>query len=161
MPVRFSSPFRQESEVSRKEKRNMNTIHAGMAMLLTMLVLCPVIGDATDRRTPTAPDEFVKMTNPVAQSAATLKEAATVYDNKCSKCHGSNGDGRGSATKDLDVKPRNYTDKALMEKIPDGQLFWIICYGSDPDTTEMKGYKKKLSEEQMWSLVHYIRAFAR
>jgi len=126
-----------------------------------MLVLWPLAGDATDRKTPTAPEEFLTMANPVAPTAEMLKETATLYDNRCSKCHGSNGDGKGSATKDMDVKPRNYTAKALMETIPDGQLFWIICYGSDPDVTEMKGYKKKLSEEQMWSLVHYIRSFAR
>jgi mono/diheme cytochrome c family protein len=60
----------------------------------------------------------------------------------------------------MDVKPRDYTDKALMEKIPDGQLFWIILNGSDPDTTEMEGYKKKFTEEQVWKLVHYIRSFA-
>lgn len=47
-----------------------------------------------------------------------------------------------------------------MEKIPDGQLFWITLNGSDPDTTEMEGYKKKLTEEQVWKLVHYIRSFA-
>lgn len=101
------------------------------------------------------------MANPVTSTTDVLQEAKSLYENRCSKCHGTSGDGKGSATKDLDVKPRNYTDKALMEKIPDGQLFWIICYGSDPDTTEMKGYKKKLSEEQMWSLVHYIRSFGK
>lgn len=139
----------------------MNTIHAGIALLFTPLVLWPVTGSATDRKTPTAPHEFLMKTNPVAATADTLQEAKSLYENRCIKCHGTSGDGQGSATKDLDVKPRNYTDKSLMEKIPDGQLFWIICYGSDPDTTEMKGYKKKLSEEQMWSLVHYIRSFAR
>ncbi len=139
----------------------MNTIHAGIAMLFTLLVLWPLTGSATDRKTPSAPEEFLKMTNPVPLTSGTLNEAGSIYEKQCSKCHGDNGAGNGSATKDLDVKPRNYTDKALMEKIPDGQLFWIICYGSDPDTTEMKGYKKKLSQEQMWSLVHYIRSFAR
>jgi mono/diheme cytochrome c family protein len=114
-----------------------------------------------ERRTPTAPETFLTMANPVAPTADVLQGAKSLYETRCSKCHGSNGDGQGSATKDLDIKPRNYTDKSLMQTIPDGQLFWIICYGSDPDTTEMKGYKKKLSEEQMWSLVHYIRAFAR
>ncbi len=139
----------------------MNTFPAGMALLFTLLVAWPIATDATEHETPKAPDTFLTMTNPVTSTTDTLQEAKSLYENRCSKCHGTRGDGNGSATKDLDVKPRNYTDKALMERIPDGQLFWIICYGSDPDTTEMKGYKKKLSEEQMWSLVHYIRSFAR
>ncbi len=139
----------------------MNTIHAGMALLFTLLVAWPMATYATEHETPRAPEPFLKMTNPVPQTTDTLQEAKSLYENRCSKCHGSNGDGKGSATKDMDVTPRNYTTKALMETIPDGQLFWIICYGSDPDITEMKGYKKKLSEEQMWSLVHYIRSFAR
>jgi mono/diheme cytochrome c family protein len=132
-----------------------------MFVLFAVLLAWPVTTVATDRKTPTAPEEFLRMTNPVAPTADTLKETATLYDSRCSKCHGTNGDGKGSATKDMDVKPRNYTDKHLMQTVPDGQLFWIICYGSDPDTTEMKGYKKKLSDEQMWSLIHYIRSFAR
>ncbi|MDH4154279.1 MAG: c-type cytochrome [Nitrospira sp.] len=121
----------------------------------------PITADATDRKTPTAPEEFLTMANPVAPTAEILKEAAALYDSRCSKCHGSNGNGKGSATKDLHVKPRDYTDKSLMQAIPDGQLFWIIANGSDPDITEMKGYKRKLSEEQMWGLIDYIRSFGR
>ncbi|OYT18951.1 MAG: hypothetical protein CCU26_14170 [Nitrospira sp. UW-LDO-01] len=145
------------------ERRNndMNTFPAGMALLFTLLVAWPIATDATEHETPKAPDTFLTMTNPVTSTTDTLQEAKSLYENRCSKCHGTSGNGKGSATKDLEVKPRNYTDKALMETIPDGQLFWIICYGSDPEATEMAGYKKKLSEEQMWSLVHYIRSFAR
>ena len=116
---------------------------------------------AAERKTPSAPDDFLKMTNPIPMTPEVLKEGETIYKDKCIKCHGTNGNGRGSATKGMDVKPRDYTDKSLMEKIPDGQLFWIIVNGSDPDTTEMEGYKKKLTEEQVWKLVHYIRSFAR
>ncbi len=138
----------------------MKAMTLGFTVLSIVLVAWPLPGDAADRKTPTAPEAFLTMANPMATTPDVLQEGKSLYDNRCSKCHGSNGDGKGSATKDLDVKPRNYTDKGLMQTIPDGQLFWIICYGSDPDTTEMKGYKKKLSEEQMWSLVHYIRSFA-
>jgi mono/diheme cytochrome c family protein len=139
----------------------MQLARASMFVLFAVLLAWPVTTLATDRKTPMAPKEFLAMTNPVPHTTDTLQEAKSLYENRCSKCHGTNGDGKGSATKDMDVKPRNYTAKALMETIPDGQLFWIICYGSDPDITEMKGYKKKLSDEQMWSLIHYIRSFAR
>ncbi|MBL8036370.1 MAG: c-type cytochrome [Nitrospira sp.] len=143
-----------------EEGTHMKITNLWRTLLIAGIVVWPLIGDATDRKTPTAPEEFLKMANPVTPTAEMLKEAATIYDSRCSKCHGSGGNGKGSATKDLDVKPRDYTDKSLMRTIPDGQLLWVIANGSDPDTTEMKGYKKKLSEEQMWSLVHYIRAFA-
>lgn len=116
---------------------------------------------AGEFKTPVAPNEYLTMTNPIPMTAESVKEAPNVYESKCSKCHGDKGDGKGSATKGLDVKPRNYRDRTVMEKIPDGQLFWIIANGSDPEATEMGAYKKKLSEEQMWALVHYIRAFAR
>lgn len=130
--------------------------------VLSVLILAwPMTGDAIDRKTPTAPEEFLKMTSPVTPTSEMRKEAASLYNRHCGKCHGSNGNGNGSATKDLDVKPRDYTDKSLMQTITDGQLFWIIANGSDLDTTGMKGYKQKLSEEQMWSLVDHIRSFAR
>jgi mono/diheme cytochrome c family protein len=139
----------------------MHIARATLFVLLVVLLAWPMATVATERKTPMAPEAFLKMTNPVPLTDAALKEAATVYENRCNKCHGTNGDGNGSATRELAVKPRNYTDKNLMAAIPDGQLYWIIMNGSDPEETEMSGYKKKLSEEQMWKLVHYIRTFAR
>lgn len=139
----------------------MKIVFLRYALLSIVVLAWPMTGGGAERKTPTAPEEFLKMTNPVTQTSETMEEAASLYERRCSKCHGSNGNGKGSATKDLDVKPRDYTDKSLMQTIPDGQLFWIIANGSDPDTTEMKGYKKKLSDEQMWSLIDYIRSFAR
>lgn len=138
----------------------MSAVQNYLVILVTLIVTWPLAASAGDFKTPTAPEPFLKMTNPVSPTADVVKDAPSVYESKCSKCHGDNGDGKGSATKGLDVKPRNYTNKAVMEKIPDGQLFWIIANGSDPEATEMGPYKKKLSEEQMWALVHFIRAFA-
>ena len=115
---------------------------------------------AAERKTPTAPEDILKLKNPVPLTPEVLQEATTIYKDKCIKCHGTNGNGKGSGTKGMDVKPRDYTDTRVMENIPDGQLFWITLNGSDPDTTEMEGYKKKLTEEQVWKLVHYIRSFA-
>lgn len=137
----------------------MNMTNLRLAVLGTVIMAWPAAVMAGDFKTPVAPQEVLKMPNPIPPTAEIVKEAPSVYESKCSKCHGEKGDGRGSATKGLDVKPRNYTNKSVMEKIPDGQLFWIIANGSDPEATEMGPYKKKLSEEQMWALVHYIRTF--
>lgn len=137
----------------------MNMTNLRLAVLGAVITAWPAAVIAGDFKTPVAPEEVLKMPNPIPPTAEVVKDAPSVYESKCSKCHGDKGDGRGSATKGLDVKPRNYTNKSVMEKIPDGQLFWIIANGSDPEATEMGPYKKKLSEEQMWALVHYIRTF--
>ena len=44
-----------------------------------------------------------------------------------------------------------------MQAIPDGQLFWVIKYGSKG--TDMVGYEN-LSDEQVWQLVAYLRQFS-
>jgi mono/diheme cytochrome c family protein len=132
-----------------------------LAVLGTAIMVWPAALSAGEFQTPIAPEEYLRMTNPIPPTADVVKNAPSLYETKCSKCHGDKGDGKGSATKGLDVKPRNYTNKSVMEKITDGQLFWIIANGSDPEATEMGPYKKKLSEEQMWALVHYIRTFTR
>ncbi|MEQ1680442.1 MAG: cytochrome c [Nitrospira sp.] len=137
----------------------MNVTHLSLSVLGAVIMAWPTAVIAGDFKTPVAPEEVLKTSNPIPPTSELVKEAPNIYENKCSKCHGGKGDGKGSATKGLDVKPRNYRDKNVMEKIPDGQLFWIIANGSDPEATEMSGYKKKLSEEQMWALVHYIRKF--
>jgi mono/diheme cytochrome c family protein len=139
----------------------MNMTRVSLVVLSMAIVAFPVVSVAGEFKTPAAPEEFQKKPNPIPPTAEVVKEAPSVYESKCSKCHGDRGDGKGSATKGLDVKPRNYTNKSVMETIPDGQLFWIIANGSDPEATEMGPYKKKLSEEQMWALVHYIRTFTR
>lgn len=149
------------SDMKLEKEENMKITKRGLAVLGAAIVAWPIGVLAGEFKTPIAPEEFQKMANPVPPNAEVVKEAPSVYESKCSKCHGDRGDGKGSATKGLDVKPRNYTNRSVMEKIPDGQLFWIIANGSDPEATEMGAYKKKLSEEQMWALVHYIRTFMR
>ncbi len=143
----------------KRREDNMKMIRVSLAVLGAAIMVWPAAVIAGDFKTPVAPEEILKVPNPIPPTSEVVKEAPSIYENKCSKCHGDRGDGKGSATKGLDVKPRNYTDKNVMGKIPDGQLFWIIANGSDPEATEMGPYKKKLSEEQMWALVHYIRKF--
>ncbi|MBH0179154.1 MAG: c-type cytochrome [Nitrospira sp.] len=137
----------------------MSALQKSLAVLGIASLALPLVASGGDFKTPVAPEAVLKMANPIPLTSEVVKGAPSVYENKCSKCHGDKGDGKGSATKGLDVKPRNYRDKDVMGKLPDGQLFWIIANGSDPEATEMGSYKKKLSEEQMWALVHYIRTF--
>ena len=47
---------------------------------------------------------------------------------------------------------------AMLDEIPDGQLFWIIRHGS-PDTA-MPAYKK-LSDRSIWRIILYLRTLGK
>lgn len=104
------------------------------------------------------PAEFVSMKNPVPHSAQVLAKAKADYTKKCAKCHGQSGRGDGPKASQLKDEPANFTDREEMEEMTDGALFWII--GEGIKDTEMKGFKKALSDTQRWQLVHQLRAFA-
>ena len=54
--------------------------------------------------------------------------------------------------------PRDFTDCAFQKEREDGELFWIIKYGSSG--TGMKPLiPGMLSEEEGWKIVAYIRTF--
>ncbi|MNC88750.1 hypothetical protein D3C83_46000 [compost metagenome] len=58
----------------------------------------------------------------------------------------------------FDPRPRNFQCAATVNGIPDGQLFWIIRYGSPG--TSMPPHPK-LGDEQVWKVVAHLRRLAR
>ena len=115
------------------------------------------------RFTGSAPEEFLQMDNPVPLNRAVLGEGKRVYMGKeggrgCAICHGNKGDGRGPLADSFDPPPRNFTCTKTVNGIADGQLFWIIRFGSPG--TSMPAHPQ-LRDTQIWQLVHYLRYLAR
>jgi mono/diheme cytochrome c family protein len=115
-----------------------------------------------EHQTPTAPQEYLDMESDIDEDDVDdvfLKKVHRLYKSKCSKCHGADGDGEGSAAEDIEIKPTAFNATGYMEAKSDGQLYWMIEVGSDG--TEMEGFGPEsdagLSEEQLWELVSYIR----
>ncbi len=104
----------------------------------------------------TVPKEAAEKKNPVAPSPKALKDAKTVYEKECAICHGPKGDGKGAGAVALSEKPADFTDAAMMKEMTDGEIFYKVSEGRMP----MPGFKAKLSEEQRWGLVNYVRTFA-
>ncbi len=119
---------------------------------------------AQDHQIPTAPEEYLAMENPIDEDDVDddfLKKVKRTYKSKCNKCHGASGDGKGSSADEIeDPKPTALNAPGYMESRKDGQLFWIVMYGSEG--TEMNGFGPEsdagLSEEKIWELVSYMRA---
>jgi mono/diheme cytochrome c family protein len=54
------------------------------------------------------------------------------------------------------VKPANLTDAESTRGSSEGEIFWVIQNGAPPKY-EMKGLKGKLTDAEIWNLVHYVR----
>ncbi|MBT5550565.1 MAG: c-type cytochrome [Nitrospina sp.] len=114
------------------------------------------------RKTPKAPSKTYKQTNPLEATPENISAGKILYQKgakplACFQCHGTNGSGDGKMARGMKPEPRNFSCKAMMENIPDGQLFWVIKNGSKG--TGMMGFKT-LNDDQIWQVVSYIRQFS-
>lgn len=103
------------------------------------------------------------MANPYAGKGFDKRRAQLLYEGAsggtgCVFCHGKKGGGDGMLAPRLAIPPRNFTCTAAMKALPDGQLFWVIREGSAG--TPMPPHEK-LSDEEIWLLVSYVRSLAR
>jgi mono/diheme cytochrome c family protein len=84
-----------------------------------------------------------------------------LYEGKgsCFLCHGIGGKGDGPAAQMNPTNPpRDFTNCVFQKEREDGELFWIIKYGS-PGTGMQPLIPALLSEEEGWKVVAYIRTF--
>lgn len=89
----------------------------------------------------------------VNDATRTLSDAKTIFDAKCSSCHGK--DGRGKTFKGKLIHARNLTDVKWQNDVTDERLFNSISNGRG----KMPDFKKKLSEQEIDQLVAYVRHF--
>lgn len=100
------------------------------------------------------PDEYKNMKNPVAKSEAGNKAGIVLYTKYCASCHGKKGLGDG-------VKARSLKDFAgdfsgdYYQNQTDGEHFYKTKFGRG----EMPKYEGKLSDEDIWNIVNYMRTF--
>ena len=135
-----------------------------MSFVLGVIFLAVAITAAAgDHVTPVAPQEYLDMESSIDEDDVDdvfIKANYRVYKSKCSKCHGSEGDGEGSASEEIIIKPTAFNVEGYFDEKSDGQLFWIINYGSEG--TEMEAFGPEsdagFSEDKIWGLVAYMRA---
>lgn len=116
------------------------------------------------RFTGKAPDEFLNLKSPLTAAAFDARSGEKLYFDgatdrfSCTTCHGERGDGRGEMARQYDPPPRNFACAQTINGVPDGQLFWIIRFGSPG--TGMPAHKL-FSDAQIWQLVAYVRGLAK
>jgi mono/diheme cytochrome c family protein len=104
----------------------------------------------------TAPEKARQLRNPFPATPQTIGMGMSTYADHCENCHGEDGNGKGKRAEKLSVAPTDFTDAHAVSRMTDGELFWKISEGHRP----MPAFKSKLSEEERWQLVDYIRTFS-
>lgn len=140
----------------------VNSLILGSFLASMLLYSASPAQAAETHRIPDAPAEYLAMKNPIDGSQfdkKVLKKVARLYKRKCRQCHGEKGDGKGSKAEFFQIKPAAFSTPGYLKNRKDGQLFWILKYGSPDTEMEAKGLgsRDNLTDQEMWSLIAYIR----
>lgn len=99
-----------------------------------------------------------------AAGSAQAADAKEVFDFYCAQCHGVKGDGKGvNVTKDFATDPRNFTNKADMEKRSDEDIKTVIRDGGPAISKSplMPPWGATISAAEVDGLLAYIRKLAK
>ena len=94
------------------------------------------------------------LNNPVLPDAESVAIGEFYYQQYCAVCHGDGGRGDGPAGLALSPRPADFGDGHLNIH-PDGDLYYWIRNGIEG--TVMPGFGERLSNEDTWHLVNYLR----
>ena len=95
-------------------------------------------------------DRLVRTTHINLAAAASVPDAASLFNSQCAKCHGR--DGRAKTTRGRQTHTRDLTTGEWQDDVSDERLYNSIRRGKG----KMPSFKK-LSDAQIDSLVSYVR----
>jgi mono/diheme cytochrome c family protein/Tol biopolymer transport system component len=104
-----------------------------------------------------APGEASGPHNPLQANAQTLAAGQRLYRANCAPCHGASGNGDGPIAAGMNPRPSDFTRHMIAGQHTDGQVFLWIKNGVSG--TAMRAWGDRLSEDEIWQLVVYLRTF--
>lgn len=91
--------------------------------------------------------------NPTANNKENNTIGKELYSLHCKACHGSKGLGDGPKARNMKGDLGDFSS-AIFQSQTDGELFYKTKVGR----ADMPSFAKKLSDEDIWLTVHYMRA---
>ena len=132
-------------------RRFSGLIIALFALSFISIANHPVVGQ-TSGPSPKA----TAATNPVPATPQSIAAGKTLYNKYCRFCHGDDAKGNGPQAPE-GTHPSDLTDAKWEFGSTDVELFADIKDGIGPKF-DMKGYSKKMTPQDMWNLVNYLRS---
>ena len=122
----------------------------------------PITDEAVNTGKKEGTDEWIEV-NPLKVTKDTLERGRERYDIYCTPCHGKAGDGNG-ITSQYNLVAADLHQMKLVQ-IEDGYIFDVLKNGYNLTTNEvgivsyrMPAYDSKMSNEDLWHVVSYLRA---
>ena len=105
------------------------------------------------------PTGYSQIRDPLADTSARQQHGRRVFERNCSSCHGWNGQGGGPEAFALVPAPADLEWlRGTPKKRADPYLFWTISDGGEQFESNMPAFKGRLSKNDIWSVIAYIRA---
>ena len=161
--VLFASAFRTSS-LSAQNANSSTTTNKNQNQNDTRSITPPAKAPEQDfsKNTWELPEDADKTKNPVATSPESIAKGKELYltreKGNCIFCHGEAGSGNEANLARLRRKPADLTNKERMTAMSDGELFWKISKGIQGI---MPAGERRMSEEERWHVVNYIRTLAK
>jgi mono/diheme cytochrome c family protein len=127
-------------------------------VVLSALVLGSwmVLSSPAGAQNPGGSPDAKKMKNPVASSPASIAAGKAAFQKNCRFCHGADAKGNGPMAPE-GTHPSNLIDDKWDRGDSDGEIFAVIRDGAGPKF-DMKGFKSKMTEPEIWNIVNYLRS---
>jgi mono/diheme cytochrome c family protein len=108
------------------------------------------------------PEDADKTKNPTTATLESVAKGKELYMERtkgnCVFCHGDTGTGNEANLAKLRRKPADLTNKERMTAMTDGEVFWKVSKGIQGI---MPAGEKRMSEEERWHVVNYVRTLAK
>ncbi len=133
--------------------KNFKSLFTGsMALILGFTLMT---GNVIAQPKPwTVPAEYKTKKNPVANDETSNKAGMALYNKNCASCHGKAGLGDGVKARMLKDFPGDFSVAAYQNQT-DGEHFYKTKFGRG----EMPKYEGKLTDDEIWNTVNYMRTF--
>lgn len=137
-------------------KRTFNHGSAGSRMKYSIYILifcCSLL--CAEAQTPAkwiVPAEWKTKINPLAGISESVSAGKKIYLNYCASCHGEKGKGNGALALSLNPRPADHSSQSFQAQ-KDAEIFYKTYSGRN----SMPPFKHALSENEIWSVVNFIR----
>ncbi|MFV0294702.1 MAG: c-type cytochrome [Hyphomicrobiaceae bacterium] len=104
------------------------------------------------------PPEYDGAKSTVTASPETTAAGARLYQERCASCHGKDGLGDGEAENAISPSPALLACMIRRPISVDEYLLWAISDGGAQFQSQMPAFKGKLSRDEIWQVIAYMRA---